>query len=180
MSDRSKVTVARFDQAGSHGVSIRVEGAGTMQESPVIHAFAERVLAEADGGAVVVDLGACSYVDSTFLGGLVSLFKRHGGKSNRPGAQPAQRFTIYAPSPVRQSLFGTSRLDRVFSFIDQLPALQAQVMPLEPSGSTSREEMGHYIVECHRRLAEIGGAEAETFGRVADAIADELTLRRRS
>lgn len=173
MSDRSKITVASFDL----GVCIKVAGAGTMQESPLIHAFAERVLEQPDGGAVIVDLGACTYVDSTFLGGLVSLFKRHGGKA-APAARP-DRFTIYAPAPIRQTLFGTSRLDRVFSFIDHLPAVNTQSVPLEPSGSTSREELGHYIVECHRRLAELGGAEAENFGRVADAIAEELTSRRR-
>jgi hypothetical protein len=180
MSDRSKVTVACFDQAGTRGVAIKVEGAGTMQESPVIHAFAERQLTQPDGGAVVIDLSACTYVDSTFLGGLVSLFKRHGTKITGPGSVPNARFTIYAPGPARQVLFGTSRLDRVFCFIDHPPTVAAQSVPLQPSSSTSREELGHYIVECHRRLAELGGVEAETFGRVADAIAEELTARRRS
>ena len=168
MSDRSKVTVARFDR----GVCIRVEGAGTMQESPVMHAFAERFLQQEDG-LVLIDLGACSYVDSTFLGGLVSLFKRFGG--TRP-----DRFAIYAPPPKRQTLFGTSRLDRIFAFVDQLPVVTGASVPLESLGNTSREELGHYIVECHRRLAELGGAEAENFARVADALAQELTGRRRT
>jgi anti-anti-sigma regulatory factor len=168
MSNRAKVSVARFDG----GVCLKVEGAGTMQESPVMHAFAEQVLGQAEE-SVIVDLASCSYVDSTFLGGLVSLFKRHG-------AGRTTRFSIYAPPPVRQSLFGTSRLDRVLPFVDDLPRVPGESFPLEPHGTTSREELGQYIVECHRRLAEVGGAEAETFGRVADAIAEELTARRRT
>ena len=200
MSERSKITVARFDR----GVVVRVEGAGTMLEGPVIHAFAERMLAappdakpadvrvpdvaktvtktgeqplpEASPDArmdqVVLDLSACTYIDSTFLGGLVSLFKRH--VSGRP-----DRFAIYAPAPLRQSLFGTSRLDRVFPFVDELPLVGAERLPLEVQSTTSRDELGSYVVECHRRLAELGGAEAETYGRVAEAIAQELTVRRK-
>jgi anti-sigma B factor antagonist len=170
MSSGPRITVARFDQ----GYCLRVEGAGTMSESPVIHAFAERVLSGPDG-QVIIDLGACTYVDSTFLGGLVSLFKRHGKtKSDGP-----ERFAIFAPASIRQSLFGTSRLDRVFPFVDELPLTGVESLPLEAQTTTSREELGHYIVECHRRLAELGGPDAEAFGRVADALSDELTLRRR-
>jgi anti-anti-sigma regulatory factor len=139
-----------------------------------MHAFAERVLSGPEGD-VVVDLGACTYVDSTFLGGLVSLFKRHCG-----GNRTDHRFAIYAPPATRQNLFGTSRLDRVFPFVDELPLTGVESLPLEVQTTTSREELGHYIVECHRRLAELGGPDAEAFGRVADALADELTLRRRS
>lgn len=167
-SDRSKLTVARFDR----GVCLRVKGAGTMVESPVLHAFAERVLSAPEGN-VVVDLGGCTYVDSTFLGGLVSLYKRHGNSG-------PDRFSIYAPPPTRQTLFGTSRLDRVFPFVEELPMTGVDSLPLEAQSSTSREELGHYVVECHRRLAELGGPDAEAFGRVADAIAEELTARRRS
>jgi anti-anti-sigma regulatory factor len=170
MSNSPRITVARFDR----GYCLRIEGAGTMSESPVMHAFAERVLSGPEGD-VVVDLGACTYVDSTFLGGLVSLFKRHGSRSpDRP-----ERFVIYAPAATRQNLFGTSRLDRVFPFVDQLPLTGVECLPLDAQTTATREELGHYIVECHRRLAELGGPEAEAFGRVADALADELTVRRR-
>ena len=62
-SNVARITVARFDR----GFCLRIEGPGTMSESPVMHAFAERVLSGPEG-EVVVDLGACTYVDSTFLG----------------------------------------------------------------------------------------------------------------
>ncbi|HEY0715783.1 MAG TPA: STAS domain-containing protein [Polyangia bacterium] len=167
MPDRSRISVARYDR----GVCIRVEGAGTVAESPVMHAFAERVLANGRGN-VIIDLGACNYLDSTFLGGLVSLFKREAANGGR--------FAIYAPAPARQSLFSTSRLDRVFPFVDELPAVGGECLPLEAHIATSRDDLGQYVVECHRRLAELGGPEAETFGRVADAIANEITTRRGS
>jgi anti-sigma B factor antagonist len=157
----AKITVARF----AEGVAVRVDGAGTMSESPVVHAFAEEIL-KAGGQRVIVNLSTCTYLDSTFLGGLVSLLKRHGGD----GAH----FAIYAPPPQRQSLFSVSRLDTLLPFVDDIPALSSESRPLEIRQPMSRDELAHYIVECHRRLAELGGAEAGDFGRVADALAGEI------
>ena len=160
MSERAKITVARFTQ----GVAVQVDGAGTMSESPVVYAFAEEILKTTDQ-QVIVNLAACTYLDSTFLGGLVGLLKRHGGE---PG-----RFAIYAPPPRRQSLFGVSRLDKILPFVDVLPPVEAD-FPLEARTQMSRDELGRYIVDCHRRLAELGGEQAQDFGRVAEALAGEL------
>jgi anti-anti-sigma factor len=160
MSERAKITVARFAQ----GVSVQVDGAGTMAESPVVYAFAEEIL-KTTTQQVIVNLSGCSYLDSTFLGGLVGLLKRHGGE---PG-----RFAIFAPAPRRQSLFGVSRLDKILPFVDVLPPVEAD-LPLEARTQMSRDELGRYIVDCHRRLAELGGEQAEDFGRVADVLSGEL------
>lgn len=165
MAERAKITVARF----ADGVAVQVDGAGTMSESPVVYAFAEETL-RASGQRVIVNLADCTYLDSTFLGGLVGLLKRHGA---------AGRFAIHAPPPKRQDLFGISRLDKVLPFVDALPPTEATV-PLEARAQLSRDELGAYIVECHRRLAELGGDQADDFGRVADALAGELDGRRRS
>jgi anti-sigma B factor antagonist len=159
MAERAKITVGRF----ADGVAVQVDGAGTMSESPVVYAFAEETL-KTTGQRVIVDLASCTYLDSTFLGGLVGLLKRHGGDG---------RFSIHAPSPRRQDLFGVSRLDKVLPFVDGLPAIEA-TFPLEARTQMSRDELGRYIVDCHRRLAELGGAEADDFGRVADALAGEI------
>jgi anti-anti-sigma factor len=165
MSERAKITVARFAQ----GVVVKVDGAGTMTESPLVYAFAEEIL-KAPGQQVIVNLSGCSYLDSTFLGGLVGLLKRHGGE---PG-----RFAIHAPPPRRQNLFGVSRLDKILPFVETLPPVEAD-LPLEARSQMSRDELGQYIVDCHRRLAELGGEQAQDFGRVADALAGELDGRRR-
>jgi len=165
MSERAKITVARFAQ----GVAVQVDGAGTMSESPVVYAFAEEILKTTDQ-QVIVNLAACTYLDSTFLGGLVGLLKRHGAD---PG-----RFAIYAPAPTRQSLFGVSRLDKILPFVDVLPPVEAD-FSLEARNQMSRDELGRYIVDCHRRLAELGGDQAQDFGRVAEALAGELDTNTR-
>jgi anti-anti-sigma regulatory factor len=159
MGDRASVSAARFPG----GVTVKVEGPGTMSESRVVHAFAEEILKQ-PRERVLIDLQACSYLDSTFLGGLVSLLKRHGD----------QRFAIYAPADKRRLLFSVSRLDQLLPFSDEAPPGGEPDLSLEVAPLASREELAHYIVECHRRLAELGGAEAQDFGRVADALEGEL------
>jgi anti-sigma B factor antagonist len=160
MGERASVSAARFPE----GVTVKVQGAGTMSESRVVHAFAEEVLKQPEQ-RVVIDLHACTYLDSTFLGGLVSLMKRHG----------EQRFAIYAPADQRRLLFSVSRLDQLLPFVtDPPPAAGEQDLSLEVVPHASKEELGQYIVDCHRRLAELGGAEAQDFSRVADALENEL------
>jgi hypothetical protein len=187
MGERAKISVARFPE----GVTVRVEGPGTMSESRVVHAFAEKVLTEPppeprkehnkeqQTQRVIIDLAACTYLDSTFLGGLVSLLKRHGGGT--PGGRTGEeagngRFAIFAPAEKRRLLFSVSRLDQLLPFVSDLPATSgARDLSLEALPNASKEELGRYIVECHRRLAELGGAEAQAFGGVADALESELT-----
>jgi anti-sigma B factor antagonist len=178
MGERARISVARF----AEGVTVRVDGPGTMSESPVVHAFAEKVL-DQPSQRVVVDLSACTYLDSTFLGGLVSLYKRHVAgaaqeESKDRSEEAPVRFAIHAPAEKRRLLFSVSRLDQLLPFVEQLPAGS----PTGPEGDlaldvephASREELARYVVECHRRLAELGGAEARDFGQVADALEKEL------
>src|SRR5688500_13982427 len=117
MPERAKITVARF----ANGVSVQVAGAGTMLESPMVNAFAEEVMRDRTQ-RVIVDLASCTYLDSTFLGGLVSLLKRHG-RDSTPQTAGGPRFAIHAPEPQRRALFSVSRLDTILPFIDELPAL---------------------------------------------------------
>ena len=173
MPERAKIMVARF----ADGVSVQLEGAGTMAESPLVSAFAEEVMRDRSQ-RVIVNLAGCTYLDSTFLGGLVSLLKRHGRTDGTASSGP--RFAIYAPAPQRRTLFGVSRLDTILPFVDEVPPLSDETLPLEAQAPASRDELASYIVECHRRLAELGGDEAQDFARVAEALAGEIDTRRRS
>jgi hypothetical protein len=175
MGGRAVITVARFPE----GVTLRIQGPGTMSESRVVHAFAEQVLGDASQ-RVVFDLSACSYVDSTFLGGLVSLYKRYVAGASPPagsqaGGEPVGRFAIFAPAEQRRLLFSVSRLDELLPFLETLPAADgAHDLSLEVVPEISKDDLARYIMDCHRRLAELGGAEAQAFGRVADALEIEL------
>ncbi len=169
MSAHSQIRVARFPA----GVVIRIEGPGTIGESPVVHAFAGEVLRE-PSQRVTVDASACTYMDSTFLGGLISLFRRHGA------AGPAgPRFSVYAPPTQRAALFGQNRLDTVLPFASELPADASPELVVQSRAPDAPDELARYVVECHRRLAELGGPDAPDYSRVADAISAQLDGSRR-
>ena len=66
-----------------NGYAVQVEGRGTMCESRALHDFAMGVVADQQG-TLDVDLTLCEYLDSTFLGCLVDLYKKFGrSESNR-------------------------------------------------------------------------------------------------
>ena len=72
MATASAVKVGRTEA----GYCVRIEGRGTMNQSPIVLEFVGRTLRDgAASGApgVVMDPSACEYVDSTFLGCLLGL-----------------------------------------------------------------------------------------------------------
>ena len=145
------------------GIVIRVVGRGTMQDSPVFRAAAELALKR---GRLVCDMADCQYLDSTFLGCLVGVQKR---AEMRPNAE----FVIAADPTTRIKLFSTSALDQYFQFVDEQPAATGELVAIE-GGELDRDELGRHVLDCHRRLAERGGADGEEFRRVCDRLEGEL------
>ena len=56
-------------------ITLRVEGRGTMLQSPTVRRFGEQCLGN-NAGTFRLDLSRCSYVDSTFLGTLLFLQRK--------------------------------------------------------------------------------------------------------
>ena len=142
MAAPSVVKVGRIP----NGYRIRVEGRGTMRESPAVQQFATRTFAE-PGTTLVVDLSDCNYLDSTFLGCLVVLHRAQ----NRH-APP--RLSIVPSDAVMKRTLVPNNLQGVFHLAETCPAIVGvdQVIPpviLEPA------EMGRHALEAHRLLAEI-------------------------
>jgi len=145
------------------GYVCRIEGRGTMGESPHVRDFICGAIA--DGAHVVLDLSTCEYLDSTFLGCLVML---HARGENQDGS-----FRIFADPSRREKLLGTVHLDHYLNFTDECPAGTGDPVTLDVS-VLDRAEFGEHLLETHRKLAELGGPAAGTFQKVADQIAREL------
>jgi anti-anti-sigma factor len=152
----------------STGFRVRVEGKGTLRESPAVQEFAGQAFRD-EACTVVVDLSACDYLDSTFLGCLVTLHKRYGC-----GQTP--RLLIAASPAVRQRVLAPNHLDSLFRIIGECPEVFSEDT-VSPVALGSRE-LGWHIMECHRRLAEAGGPNREAFGQVAEGLARELVETR--
>lgn len=147
------------------GYCIRIEGRGTMRESPAAAEFAGKSL-EAESATLVVDLSACDYLDSTFLGCLVEMRKRAGR-----AAPP--RFLLSAPDDRVKKLLGPTKLDLVLSFTAEPPQVVGNFVTL-PAADPSSPELMRHVMECHRLLADLGGPQQAAFAAIADNIEREL------
>jgi anti-anti-sigma regulatory factor len=161
MSNLSTLKVSRMPT----GYCIRIEGRGTMRESPTVHAYARHVL-DGEPVAVVIELSACDYLDSTFLGCLIDLHRRYGAP--RP-----TRLLLSAPTEARRRLLAQSGLDGLFHYLQDGPEMIGDDLVLPPV-SLPREDLGIHVLECHRRLVELGGTTGAAYQGVVDRLAEEL------
>jgi anti-anti-sigma regulatory factor len=159
-------SVLRVGRTAS-GFLVQVEGRGTLSESPALQEFAVQSLDGPSGpSSVVVDLSHCDYLDSTFLGCLVSLHQKYNRTS-------PHRFQVAASSDKRQKLLAPTHLNYILDLTDVCPEPISDV--LEVSRPTlPGTDLGRHVMECHRRLAELGGSRATAFRSIADQLAREL------
>ena len=135
------------------GYCVRVVGRGTMRESPALRAFALQVLDEPGRPALDIDLTACEYLDSTFLGGLLGLLRRFEQSG------PSGRLAVAGPPEVLHRLLGPTRLDALLPLRAEGPEPLGEEVPIPPQALDG---------------AELGGGNAAVFGPIADRIACEL------
>lgn len=147
------------------GYIVQVKGRGTMRESRTLHEFAIGIMADKQC-TLVVDLTSCEYLDSTFLGCLVDLYKKfRRGESNR--------FHVVANEERSKQLLAPTRLHQVLPVLDSSPLPIVECLVLQPV-KIVRDDLGRHIMECHRQLAEIGGPNQEIFSRIAEQLEAEL------
>jgi anti-anti-sigma factor len=148
-----------------HAVTFRVEGRATMNQSLPLRQCAERLIA-AGVSQVRVDLRACSYVDSTFVGTLLTLKKatdRHAG-----------HFSLVMPSPA------CGKILQQMGLMDLLPAESSELDPdaewsdlaVPPADPTSFRQN---VAEAHKELADLPGTTGKQFEAVMRCI--EQTAR---
>src|SRR4051812_36843229 len=119
------------------GYRVRVAGRGTMRESPAVHQFAMHAIEDGPGN-LVIDLSACDYLDSTFLGCLADLHKRLG-RSGTP------RFAVAAPPQARRRLLAPSHLDALLNPIEEAPEVIGEDLDL-PANAMSPGELGLHVM----------------------------------
>ena len=143
---------------------VRIEGRGTLRESPTFQEQVQQLLA-AQAESLTVDLSCCQYLDSTFLGCLAGLHKRF----NRAGAV---RFQVGDTLEHAQKLFAATRLHTLLPLVSP-PQFEGEssCVVLNPAG---KREVGRLSVESHRQLAELGGPEERVFRAIADQLEREL------
>lgn len=165
MPSETKLTVG----CDGAGIVARLYGHGTMRQSPCFQQLVVDTLTGEPSAVLTLSLFPCDYLDSTFLGCLVSLTKKFSLES-------PPRFLVAADAEKRKLLFGSTCLDKVLKFADADPVCSGESVPLEAACLESREFAAH-AAECHRRLAQAGGPQAAAFERIAARLESELASR---
>lgn len=148
------------------GCVIRVEGDGTMGQSPAAREVAINTLG-ADAQAVVVfDLSACEYLDSTFLGCLMDVYRRFG-RTNPP------RYFIAADAEQRRKLLGPTHIDRLIPTMDVAPEPCGRWVTVRTQDLSARELTQH-VLECHQALADSECPMREVFAKIVSHLESEL------
>jgi len=147
------------------GSVVCIEGRGTMRQSPTVREFICRLLG-ADAGTVDLDLGACTYLDSTFLGCILDLHKHYG--TTRP-----PRFKVTATPAQARKLFGSTRLDMVLNISDTCAPVNGAWHTL-PTKAVDAREVARHVMQCHRFLSEVEGPNQAAFARIADQMGKEM------
>lgn len=147
------------------GYMVSVEGNGTFSESHAFHQFVSQCH-DGDKLSLVVDLQKCRYLDSTFLGCLVSLHRRYRDLTSG-------QFAIVASDERIEALLKPTQLHKLLAIIDTPPEAIGQSVTISTQ-STGAGDLGRHIMECHRLLCEIEGPCQEAFRRVAEQLAREF------
>lgn len=160
MTQESTLLIAHLH----HGKLLKLVGRGTVKESPAVKSIVMRWMEESVE-QIAIDVNECEFLDSTLLGCLIELHKRCQASN--------VKFVIEAAGKTKQHLFSISCLDKFFRFADspsQPVGDWVRVDPAQPDAIS----LGHHVADCHRRLAEMGGAEADDFNAIADRLDAEL------
>ena len=111
-------------------------------------------------------LGDCTYFDSTFLGTLLNLRRTCPGSCGRT-------VSLVNPSPACLEILRQTRTLPLFELVaehDLPPDLAWQDVRGE---GCDRDAFATHVISAHETLAEIPGPLAETFRKVAEAVAAE-------
>jgi anti-anti-sigma factor len=149
-----------------HGVCIRLEGDGTMKNSPAAREVALNTLANDPAAQVVFDLNDCEYLDSTFLGCLMDVYRRFGRGT-------PQRYFVAASPAQRKKLLGPTHLDRLIPMIDAAPPARGQWVTCR-SESLASKDLTRHVMECHQALAESDSPVRGVFQKIAQHLEREL------
>ena len=148
------------------GCVIRVEGDGTMGQSPAAREVALNTLGADPNAVVVFDLSACEYLDSTFLGCLMDVYRRFGR------TQP-QRYFIAADADTRKKLLGPTHIDRLIPTLDVAPKPCGAWVTVKTQNLLPRDLTRH-VMECHQALADSECPMRGVFAKIVSHLEREL------
>lgn len=152
-----------------HTITLLIDGWGTMSQSYAIRQLIETCLCH---GLTTIrfDLRHCTYMDSTFLGTLLSL-KKH---IERRGAGALQ---LVSPSPESLQLLRKMSMDGLFTIVIEDEPAEGVVGELGHV-CCDADTLRHNIVDVHRELANLPGPAGAPFRVMVQGLEREAKTRK--
>jgi anti-anti-sigma factor len=151
----------------NESVVVRVAGHATREHSPAFVTFISAIVKQSSGQRLVVDLGTCQFLDSTFLGCLVVLYRR-----------TQSHMCLCATEPQREQLFSSARIDRLIPVLQPgLVASPTDWQDIRIDHGCDDEDLVRNVAVAHRCLTDIEGPNADLYRDVADQLESELESR---
>ena len=141
--------------------------------SPAVKAFGDERIAAGDI-CLIVDLGACSGMDSTFMGTLAGMAARLSakptgvlqiadvGERNRRSLEDLGLDFLMEIDPITATWRG------------QLDAIRSKLKPPQPAGSPGPIQRSRHVLDAHRILSDMSDKNAREFEDVVTMLENEL------
>lgn len=154
---------------------IRCEGKGSFLTSPALKDFAESRIGSGER-CLVVDLGACTGMDSTFMGTLAGLSTRlsaQGGKVQVAGVNERNRRSLED--------LGLDFLLEIdppaATWQPDLEAIREKLSPAQTGGSMAMNERARHVLDAHKVLSSTSQENAKKFAGVVSLLEAEVASK---
>ena len=170
----SPITVGDFD-----GFSwIRIKGKGSFLNSPALKLFGEQCIAR-ERSLLVVDLAACTGMDSTFMGTLAGLAARlstmDGGRLHI--AEPGERNRRSLEDLGMDFLMDIDPPAAVWR--GTIDSIRSQLHDPRPMAGSDRLQHTKHVLEAHKTLSALNEKNARTFSTVVGTLEQDLAEKER-
>ncbi len=153
---------------------IRCEGKGSFLNSPLLKEFGA-VRMDAGESCLVVDLEACTGMDSTFMGTLAGIASRlsaiGAGGLHIAGADARNRRSLEDLG--LDFLMEIDPADAVW--LADIETIRVDLRPPQPIASQSPVQRTQLVLDAHRVLSETNEKNASSFSTVVHLLEAELT-----
>jgi anti-sigma B factor antagonist len=157
---------------------IRCEGKGSFLNSPAVKAFGIERIAAGDT-CLVVDLEACTGMDSTFMGTLA-------GMATRLSAQDGAALQIANAGDRNRHSLEDLGLDFLIEIDPEnaiwrsnIDTVRANLKPPNPPGVQAPLQQAMHVLEAHQVLADTNEKNLRSFSTVVTILETELETKRK-
>lgn len=150
---------------------IRCEGKGSFLQSPALKDCANQ-RSESGEGHFVIDLEACTGMDSTFMGFLAGLAKRVGRVEGRVQiADPGERNRNSLEDLGLDCMLEIDPADAAWR--GRVDEIRDQLEPYVPKPLPGIDERARHVLEAHRQLASTSDENARRFAGVLQVLEEQ-------